>query len=829
MYDFFGVDFCSKEVYSITSFVAMLYAKTILDEGKIGIIEDHYPNISSDYRDIDKSLDYNVKEEILQIIKEVIEEDPTYNIIGNVYELLKKEIVKPAMALLGTGNNKIKGLDAIRQTQFFTDTYMTDFLLDRIFKIKEAEILNCSFVDPASGGGNMLLRAFDKLFSYFKEHTKFSDVDIVNNILERMIVGYDIDFKLSEIAAFILYVHASSYSPLKNSNNVYIYGGNQEDGKGFLAAQIQSNKINGITFKEKLDSIRSQNKTIVFLTNPPFMGKRDMDIQLKSYLQKVYPLCKGDMCFSFMYKILTCLKGSDLLAAVTQNGWLNLVTLKWLRYSLISTYHLYDCADLGSNAFEKINGDKTNVVLCIFGKKSKENSQTKSRFYNLRNEKYSDKVRKTTNPTPTTEINTEAFLKNTNYEYNYIFGDKECFIKNSHTYKNYGKCMQGSSTGDNKNMVKFIWETNNPDWNLASKGGGFSKWVGLNYYKVKWGRNGELLKENEGSALRNENMMNKTQLVYSDTGTLGLNVRIFLPGQVFIASGPGITVKKGSPWCHLAFLNSRAATYLIKVLNPKFTLSAGYIGMIPVPEGVLDDNDLENYAKECVRLKKSFLSSKLPNIEFIHQNYYINDGDFRFVDESISADLANQLLRFEYERKIDEKVLNAYDFTPVQIENYHKLTGGMYDSWSNRDFDIKELDEYIAKHINLNCMPICRRLNGFLVGTENLLEMMSFDYQIPAIKLADFLIEHIQELDKTRSIYQNDLLHKLILSLTGISNLSNIGKQIVIDITWLDSKFKKVLPGFYELFKVDVNKLDKLVKFHHKKSFMNKPILLSNE
>jgi hypothetical protein len=50
--------------------------------------------------------------------------------------------------------------------------------------------------------------------------------------------------------------------------------------------------------------------------------------------------------------------------------------------------------------------------------------------------------------------------------------------------------MQGTSTGNNTEFVKFAWEVNgSPDWKLVSKGGGFSKWVGLNYYKVHWGEN----------------------------------------------------------------------------------------------------------------------------------------------------------------------------------------------------------------------------------------------------------------------------------------------------------------------------------------------------
>ncbi len=107
--------------------------------------------------------------------------------------------------------------------------------------------------------------------------------------------------------------------------------------------------------------------------------------------------------------------------------------------------------------------------------------------------------------------------------------------------------MQGTSTGNNTLFVKYAWETNgNPDWKSVSKGGGFSKWMGLNYYKVYWGTEGEKIRANKGSAIRNIHKIPSTELVYSDTGTLGLNVRVLKKNQVFIASGPGIQVLGGT-------------------------------------------------------------------------------------------------------------------------------------------------------------------------------------------------------------------------------------------------------------------------------------------
>jgi len=128
--------------------------------------------------------------------------------------------------------------------------------------------------------------------------------------------------------------------------------------------------------------------------------------------------------------------------------------------------------------------------------------------------------------------------------------------------------MQGTSTGDSKSLVRYFWKCiGDTDWRPVSKGGGYSRWLGLNSYSVKWGRDGEHIRNMPGSAIRNANYFDETQLVFSDTGTSGLNVRLLLRNQIFIASGPGIRVTKGDTFSHLAFLNSRFSSFFMRILT----------------------------------------------------------------------------------------------------------------------------------------------------------------------------------------------------------------------------------------------------------------------
>lgn len=128
-------------------------------------------------------------------------------------------------------------------------------------------------------------------------------------------------------------------------------------------------------------------------------------------------------------------------------------------------------------------------------------------------------------------------------------------ISSSERYENFAIPMQGTSTGNAKELINYFWKhSGDKEWVLISKGGGYSRWQGLNHYCVKWGNNGEYIKLQKGSAIRNANYFKNTQMVFSDTGTSGLNVRELQNNQIFVASGPGIRIKQGKTYAHLAFL-----------------------------------------------------------------------------------------------------------------------------------------------------------------------------------------------------------------------------------------------------------------------------------
>ncbi len=829
--------YCDKdEMDVVCASISVLYAIKKLTQANNTICFDYhgeeYDRVKSHFGDLVSCYDDYISklapEKLAQLnclIDDILTGNPAdSNMVSWIYQQLKGTLAKEALKKIGSDKNKLTGTDMLVQTQFFTDNYMVRYLVDKVFEMQKDNLPNVVFIDPACGGGNFLTYIYKKLLDWYKTHTEY-DVNTINSlILSKNLVGYDLDANLSKIAALSLYICSRLRTGLSDTADIFVYGGMQDDVRGFLTRNVNSNIIAGKDMAQLMSHISEQQAPIVYITNPPFMGKRDMDLHLKEYLQSYYPSSKGDLCFSFMEQVMQCMRSQDLFAAVTQNGWLALSTLKGFRKKLLDKFFLDTCVDMGANAFENINGEKTNIVLSIITGKSKQRRKN-STFVNLRGKNIAEKKLLLSNEQyEEYSVNMDVFRRNANYEFCYQLGNDIEQIKSMPLYGDYSKCMQGSSTGDNKTMVKYIWETNEPGWVLASKGGGYSKWGGLNYYRVKWGIHGELLKSNKGSALRNPNEIENTALVYSDTGTLGLSTRCRIDGQVFIASGPGIKVLKGNPLCHQAFLNSKISTYFLKILNPKFTVSAGYISKIPVADGLLDDKFLALSAEKCIYLKQEYLSRKLPNYEFAHDNYAAILDVESYIDNVIRNDIFNQYRRYIYEQETDKYIFGKYHLSDAQKAEYDKMMGSNI-SYTGSMLNLRRIDKMLASTMNESCQSVSRKLNGFIVGTENCIDMISYMYSLPPKDITRYLLSNASYLSITKRLYIRDFVHKIILKVSDITSLSEVDVDANLSIDIILKRIKEYYPVLFKQLQISSELIKDILDNVHNKCFFNKPIL----
>ena len=340
-------------------------------------------------------------------------------------------------------------------------------------------------------------------------------------------------------------------------------------------------------------------------------------------------------------------------------------------------------------------------------------------------------------------------------------------LLHSEQYGAYAVPMQGTSTGDSKKLIRPFWEhIGDPDWRLVSKGGGYARWQGLNHYCVKWGEDGEYIKAIKGSAIRNAKYFNETQMVFSDTGTAGLNVRELLPGQIFVASGPGIRIQAGNHYAHLAFLNSRYASYYIRLLSPKLTIAAGYIAKIPMSAILVTSKSLSTLAEQCIALKKRRLEKRPYNIEF---NYLCHDGTVSIKKAAyqwLRDDLYCEWTQLKLEEQIDQEIFCEMKLTREDIEAIDKYLGSklIYSRQSSKELDMKAWPEIFMQSLDYNCDLKRTKATKKSLGCDGIIEFLSQKLAVSCETIYNAFVEERVALGKVITLYRNLYFHALVMS-----------------------------------------------------------------
>lgn len=672
--------------------------------------------------------------------------------------------------------NKVVENSQYSTTQFFTEKYMISTIVDSL-SIKQGMKL----IDPACGGGNFLLYFLDILTEkYLTSTTHPADVATVLNSFLDNIFGYEIDYCLALVSSINLRLKCLSVvskqcgtCEIDDFNhfcpNIFYpqnctIGGSLEYGN--TTQQIKKVGSGDLT---QLDDIFQDVDIIA--TNPPFQTVKGMPIEQKEFLKKYYPTCKCDMCNAFIELSTRILKPSGKAGLVTQNSWMYLDSFTVFRKNLLSTYIIPEIWEIGSNAFYDLNGEKTNVALMLLERKTVlPDSTIKLVSLNTLDIAQIEDILSsgTDNEIPFKIFLQTDILHNSAARFDMVSSDHlRKNLLNSTPYGSFAIPMQGTSTGDAKNLIRPFWEhLNDPEWHLVSKGGGYARWQGLNHYSVKWGKDGEYIKATKGSAIRNAQYFNETQMVFSDTGTAGLNVRELLSQQYFVASGPGIRLLYGNTFSHLAVLNSRYASYYIRLLSPKLTISAGYISKIPIVSELVFSETLSIFAQQCIALKQRRLEKRPYNIEF---RYTHHDSKMRVseaVEQWLLDDLYCEWEQLKLEQEIDNIIYHTMSLTQDDIHAIDQYLGPkiIYNDNSSGTPDFKDLSAAFVQSLDANCDLARTKATKKALGCDGIIEFLSQKFSFSCESIYYTLVNENINLQDAKMLYRDLYFHALIMS-----------------------------------------------------------------
>ena len=618
-------------------------------------------------------------------------------------------------------------------------------------------------IDPCMGSGHILVYVFDVLMQIYISEG-YMEREATELILTYNIHGLDIDDRAYQLAYFAIMMKAREYNrnilnknilpliyPIQETNSMsdeFInYIKNQysdvDDELNYLIKKFKNakeygsilhvNTYNFIKIDSVIKDLESDNKSLlklkyhddlkllknvlnqaillsqkyeITLTNPPYMGKKSLNENLKKYLDEHYKDVKTDLYSTFIKKCINLTRDNGLCSMVTIHTWMFIKSYEQLRELVLNKTTIINMVHSGAATFEELNS--FNVLATAFVLKIGKINEYNSCF-----------VRLTDYLSIEDKLNHFNNVNNIFYRYQSIFNvipsspfvywiSQKVFSNFENKLKIEDLCQlkQGLATGDNKQFVRFWYEVewdkiglnfhdssetlnSNFKWFPYNKGGDFRKWYGNNEYVVNWKNDGYEIKNlkndygKQKSRPQNTNFYFKEGITYSLFGFENFGVRYKDFGFIFDVSGSSIFVNEKYLYYILSFLASNVAFLYLSTLAPTVNFQVGNISNLPL---IIDEKvipTINTIAKQNINISKEDWDQFEVSWDFkIHPFLIHNDDSLEVISNKYQKKLAD---RFNLLKK-NEKHLNKI------FINIYGLNGELLSEVNERDIALNQYD-----------------------------------------------------------------------------------------------------------------------------------------
>lgn len=587
-------------------------------------------------------------------------------------------LVENSLGRLWLLNNPQSGLAAKMDYYIAPEEPETDFL--KITKPEEIRIC-----DPAAGSGHMLTYAFDLLYAIYEEEG-YDATEIPALILTHNLTGVEIDDRAGALAAFALAMKAAAKLGRRRFlrmevkpdicvlQNVAFTDAEMQDvaavvGKDLFTdelretcAQFEQAKNFGSLIVPKLrdpaETLRVveardfggdlllkevQERVIavlrmaealspkyhVVVANPPYMGARNMNPQLKKWTEKAYPDSRTDLFALFMERSLAACAKNGYMAMINMQSWMFLSSFEKLRTAILSKSTILSMAHLGERAFDTIGGAVVSTTAFVCQSARMDNyAGTFVRVVTGGNEAEKKRMLSAAaegaSPDCVFHISQSELIGIPGSPIAYWLSDGvRSAFGNFEPLRSISVPRQGNTTTDNERFVRFWPEVSsnllgknyesadafNRDqkkWAPYNKGGGSRRWFGQNESVVNWKENGQEIKEIPHSVIANEKSYFSPGLTWSTISTNDIGFRYFGHGFIFDNKGACIFVSDAMQEYLAALLNTKVFVSILYQINPTVSLQPGDVAKFPViPMEATASDTARSNAVGCINLTAS--------------------------------------------------------------------------------------------------------------------------------------------------------------------------------------------------------------------------------
>ncbi|MCE5333556.1 MAG: BREX-1 system adenine-specific DNA-methyltransferase PglX, partial [Desulfobacteraceae bacterium] len=542
----------------------------------------------------------------------------------------------------------------------------TDFL--KITKPEEIRLL-----DPATGSGHMLTYSFDLLHLIYEEEGH-APSEIPGLILRHNLFGLEICSRATQLAQFALVCKAREKSRLTFRTSIQPQVMCLEDVKITSEEMTDYLRLPGLRgnfsenvlqqvhqFREKTSTFGSliqprlnaaeiailksrlemvdtggdlllretHRKVIraidqaemlsqryhVVVTNPPYMGSKFFNPDLKHFINEAYAEGKSDAYGAFMFRLARLAVEKGYVGMITIPNWMFLSAFEDLRLWLIQNINISSLVHLGRGVWGSDFGS------CAFVLHQTTYGKTKGyykRLFRIQGEVNSpqelEKNFFDSSAFPSYQIASRSLSDIPGAPIAYWISDKmRSVYKNSTILGKHVRTAIGLNTGDNTRFLR-LWsevgvsqiEFNCPSiqectksgnkWFPYNKGGAFRKWYGNRDFIINWEDDGKEVKDfaverNDGKHwsryIQNLPFMFRKGVTWTFISSSCFGVRALDKGSLFDVAGSGGFSEAIDDRIILGFLCTKIAFEYLKALNPTLNFQAGNLSSLPFVESAI--------------------------------------------------------------------------------------------------------------------------------------------------------------------------------------------------------------------------------------------------
>jgi type II restriction/modification system DNA methylase subunit YeeA len=553
-----------------------------------------------------------------------------------------------------------------------------------------SDVEELTLIDPACGSGHILVEGFDLLYQMYMEEY-YTPEEAVASILKNNLFGLDIDDRAAQLATFAILLKAAKvYSAVWTKDwlpQVFAMPeaqsfGQQElkdflgtDGEDYLeelddALRLMKQAKNlGSVMKLKLNeeaqtyiaqhfeelktaayrdfnveavyqSIQSYIPVLLLLTkkytsvvaNPPYMGQKNMNTDLKNYVNAHYPRSKSDLFAVFMESALAMSIKKGYMGMINQHSWMFLSSYEKLRNHILDNYGIVNMLHLGPRTFEEMSGEVVQSTAFILenGNEVENGNYYRLVDYRTVHEKENAFLQRNNEHTNIPQIN---FTKIPGSPIAYWVSEREVQLFEGNRMYNYEKAKIALQTSDNNRFLRLWFETNfksigygfknrsetkNVDykWYPYNKGGAFRKWYGNLIHIVNWWKDGKeiiefqthlnsIKKPSSRMGIANNSQFYFLEAVtWSDVTSGSVSFRHVEEGIISDTCAPIVNLENHvASNILLGYLNTNFVNNLSKILNPTLHFTTGNFASLPwiIPS---ESDSIVRLTKRCVELSK---------------------------------------------------------------------------------------------------------------------------------------------------------------------------------------------------------------------------------